>query len=124
MSATHHARVSFLGFLVFAACCVAKTVADDSLVDGFRHPPASARPLVFWQWMNGCVTKEGITSDLESFQRVGLGGVQNFLVGGSEAILTDPNIQVLNPQWRELMRYSIEECARLGLSFGTHNCPG
>ncbi len=98
--------------------------AADPLADGFRQPPESARPLVFWQWMNGCVTKEGITSDLESFQRAGLGGVQQFLVGGSEAIVTDPTVQVLNPKWRELMSFAIAECARLGLTFGTHNCPG
>lgn len=106
------------------AFIVPRLSAADPLADGFRQPPESARPLVIWQWMNGCVTKEGITSDLESFKRAGVGGVQNFLVGGSEAIVTDPTVQVLNPKWRELMRFAIEECARLGLSFGTHNCPG
>jgi hypothetical protein len=101
-----------------------RLMAADPLADGFRQPPESARPLVFWQWMNGCVTREGITSDLESFKRAGIGGVQQFLVGGSEAVLTDPTVQVLNPKWRGLMRFAIEECARLDLSFGTHNCPG
>src|SRR4051812_31290266 len=113
-------RCVILAFLALGPVWLA---AADRLADGFRQPPQSARPLVFWQWMNGCVTKEGITSDLESYQRVGLGGVQQFLVGGSEAILTDPTVEVLNPKWRELMRFAIEECARLGLTFGTHNCP-
>jgi hypothetical protein len=98
--------------------------SGDPLRDGFLEPPESAKPLVFWQWMNGCVTKEGITSDLESFKRVGLGGVQQFLVGGSQATITDPSVEILNPKWNELMRFAIEEAARLGLSFGTHNCPG
>ena len=40
--------------------------------------------------MNGCVSKAGITADLESFKRAGLGGVQNFQVGGSESSLDDP----------------------------------
>lgn len=97
---------------------------DDPLVRGFHSPPPDARPLVFWQWMNGCVTKEGIVSDLDSFQRVGLGGVQQFLVGGSEATITDPSIEILNPKWRELMRFAEAEANRRGLSFGTHNCPG
>jgi hypothetical protein len=110
--------------LAVALAVTVRLAGIDSLAEGFRRPPTSARPLVFWQWMNGCVTKEGITSDLESFKRVGIGGVQQFLVGGSEAIVTDPTVQVFNPKWRELMRFAIEECARLGLSFGTHNCPG
>ena len=96
----------------------------DGLVAGFQDPPRSARPLVFWQWMNGCVSPKGITADLESFKRVGLAGVQNFQVGGSEAVLTDPAVEILYPKWRHLMRFAEDECARLGLSFGTHNCPG
>jgi len=117
-------RNAWFALLFFATWRLTLGATSDPLVEGFRQPPESARPLVFWQWMNGCVTKEGITSDLESFQRVGLGGVQNFLVGGSEATVTDPEVQVLNPRWRELMRFAMDECARLGLSFGTHNCPG
>jgi len=74
--------------------------------------------------MNGCVTKEGIAADLESFKKVGLAGTQNFLVGGSEAVLTDPSVEVLNPKWQDLMHFAITESAQLGLSFGTHNCPG
>src|SRR5215211_4102824 len=44
----------------------------------FRTPPADARPRVWWHWMNGNVTKEGITADLEWMKRVGIGGFQMF----------------------------------------------
>jgi hypothetical protein len=81
-------------------------------------------PYILWQWMNGCVTKEGITSDLEAFKKVGIKNVQQFLVGGSEADITDPNITVLGNQWNGLMKFSLEECQRLGMDFGTHNSPG
>jgi hypothetical protein len=50
----------------------------------FLHPPASAQPYTIWHWMNGVVNREGITADLASFKQAGLGGVQLFLVGGSE----------------------------------------
>jgi hypothetical protein len=123
------ARVSFpmrplLALLGFSAAVALFAAPDDPLVRGFNSPPPDARPLVFWQWMNGCVTKEGIVSDLDSFQRVGLAGVQQFLVGGSEATITDPTVEILNPKWRELMHFAETEAARRGLTFGTHNCPG
>ena len=41
--------------------------------------------------MNGCVTKEGITYDLEAFKKAGINHVQQFLIGGSEADITDPD---------------------------------
>lgn len=81
-------------------------------------------PYVLWQWMNGCVTKEGISYDLEAFKRVGIKNVQQFLVGGSEADINDPDITVLGDKWMGLMRFSLDECQRLGMDFGTHNCPG
>ncbi len=34
----------------------------------FRNPPASASPHTWWHWMNGNVTKEGITDDLGRLQ--------------------------------------------------------
>lgn len=44
----------------------------------FITPPDSARPWVFWMWMNGNITKEGITLDLEAMKRMGIGGAINF----------------------------------------------
>ncbi len=52
--------------------------AEDPLEAGFQDPPNAARPRVWWHWMNGNITKEGIKLDLEWMQRVGIGGFQNF----------------------------------------------
>jgi len=50
----------------------------DALERGFTDPPESARPRVWWHWLNGNVTKEGITADLEWMKRVGIAGMQMF----------------------------------------------
>src|SRR5690349_13263266 len=46
-----------------------------SLQQAFVHPPDSARLWVNWFWMDGNITREGITADLEAMARVGIGGV-------------------------------------------------
>lgn len=75
--------------------------------------------------MDGLVSKEGITSDLEAYQQAGLGGVQQFHVGGPmQGIIRDTTNAIGSDRWKALMRHAINECQRLGLSFGTHNCPG
>lgn len=80
---------------------------------------------MIWQWMDGLVTKEGITRDLEAYQKAGIGGVQQFLVGSETQILVKDTANAIGTDnWRELMRHAISECSRLGLTFGTHNCPG
>src|SRR5262249_18619690 len=64
------------------------TVSPNFLEEGFQNPPASAKPHTWWHWMNGNVTMEGITADLEAMKRVGIGGAQIFNV--SESIPAGP----------------------------------
>lgn len=92
-----------------------------ALEEAFRNPPASARPHTWWHWMNGNVTAEGITRDLEAMARVGVGGVQMFDVG--TGIPKGP-VATLSPEWVRLVEHAAKEADRLGLSFTMHNCPG
>jgi hypothetical protein len=104
---------------------VASSSFAQTCEEEFRNPPQEKRPIMIWQWMDGVVTREGIRRDLEAFSQAGIGGVQNFQVGGSsQCVLRDTANAIGTGRWKELMRFAISECHRLGLSFGTHNCPG
>jgi len=62
---------------------------------------------------------------VEAFKAAGISGVQQFLVGGPmQTGVSDSTNAIGTDSWRQLMRHAILECQRLGLSFGTHNCPG
>ena len=65
-----------LAALLTCASLASPLWADD-LADGFNNPPQSARPRVWWHWLNGNVTKDGIDKDLDWLARIGIGGVQN-----------------------------------------------
>jgi len=54
--------VLFVG-LFLSAQVLAQNTNDDPLLSGFQNPPDSAKPRAWWHWMNGNVTKEGITAD-------------------------------------------------------------
>ena len=95
--------------------------AADALAEGFRQPPAEARPHTWWHWMNGNITKEGITADLEAMARAGLGGAQIFNVGSG--IPAGP-VTFLSPAWRDMVRHAAQEANRLGLELCVHNCAG
>ncbi|MGQ7946610.1 glycosyl hydrolase [Flavobacterium sp. WC2509] len=83
-----------------------------------------ASPYVIWQWMNGLVTKKGITYDLEAYKKVGITNVQQFLIGSTQLSIEDPENTVFSDKWLDLMQYTLAESKRLGFDFGTHNCPG
>ena len=115
--------------IAITAICIsagtATTDAQTSYRDDFLCPKDEHRSLIIWQWMDGLVTKDGITKDLEAFKSAGLSGVQNFQIGGSrQSRIGDPTCAIGSDKWKEMMRWAMEECDRLGLSFGTHNCPG
>lgn len=96
-----------------------------SIDDAFQRPSDEAKPVMIWQWMDGLVSAEGITADLEAYKEVGIGGVQQFLVGGPVQVAVSDSANAIGTDaWRRLMQHAIRECSRLGLSFGTHNCPG
>ena len=93
----------------------------DALEAGFRSPPDSARPQTWWHWMNGNITREGITADLEAMKDIGLGGAQIFNV--DEGIPAGP-VKFNSPEWHELFKYTVAEADRLGLQLCIHNCAG
>ena len=115
---------SFLRPLVFALASLsafATAPAVDPLADGFENPPSAARPRTFWFWMNGNVSADGITRDLEAMKRAGVGGF--FAYDGSTYLPAGP-AGYLDPHWRSLMTHAIREANRLGLDAGMQNGPG
>lgn len=90
-------------------------------VPSFKKPGKDYAPHTWWHWMNGNISKEGITLDLEAMHAVGLGGFQMFEVG--TGIPRGP-ISYLSDEWLAMVAHTIKECKRLGLEFAMHNCPG
>ena len=95
--------------------------AGDQLVDGFANPPDAAKPQVWWHWMNGNISKEGIKADLEAMKAVGLGGAIIFNV---DCGIPHGPVQFMSPEWRGMVKYAAEQASRLGLKLGMHNCSG
>lgn len=88
----------------------------ETLTEGFASPPPSARPWVYWFWINGNISREGITADLESLQRAGVGGVLWMEVSGPWWA-PEGQVTALSPQWHEGFQWAVRECDRLGLEF-------
>jgi len=97
----------------------------------FAAPPASAGNEVWWHWINGNITKGGITADLEAMKKVGIRGayifdiglVDSYNQGNSIAVPAGP-INYNSPEWREMMVHAAKEADRLGLKLGMHNSCG
>lgn len=92
-----------------------------SLKKEFMTPPDSARPWVYWFWVNGNLTRQGITADLEAMKRVGIGGVIIMEVDKGEP---KGAYAFGSPEWRELFAFMLDESSRLGLKVKMNNDGG
>jgi hypothetical protein len=96
-------------------------VTPDELEQGFVNPPASAKPHTWWHWMNGNITKEGITADLEAMADAGLGGAQIFNVSLD---IPAGAVRFNSPEWINMVTHAASEAKRLGLALGMNNAAG
>ncbi|MBC8406321.1 MAG: hypothetical protein H8E15_13940 [Planctomycetes bacterium] len=94
---------------------------DDRLSHAeFANPPVHSRPGSFWDWLNGSISKEQITRDLEAMKRGGMRGGEIWDV----AAYADPDGRVpagpefLGPESTRLMVHAIHEADRLGMEIG------
>ncbi|OUJ69806.1 DNA-binding protein [Hymenobacter crusticola] len=91
----------------------------------FQSPPESAKPWVFWYWMNGAVTREALTADLEAMKQAGLEGAYLMPIRGAEnPPALSPPAEQLTPYWWELVRHTMNEADRLGLKLAMHVSDG
>ena len=79
----------------------------------FVMPPDQSRPGVYWYFMDGNVSKEGMTKDLESMKEEGIGSVV-FL----EVNIGTPRgkVDFLSEEWKSCFRHAVNECERLGIT--------
>ncbi len=110
--------------LVLAAIITTGHAQTDALKSGFENPPASARPRVWWHWMNGNITKDGIKLDEEWMHRAGLAGFQNFDAALFTPQVVDKRLPYMTPEWKDAFKYATTLADQLGMEEAIAGSPG
>ena len=97
--------------------------AQDDLAKGFAQPPNEAKPWVYWWWLNGAASKEGITRDFEEMRRQGIAGALLFDAGAAGADAPRGPF-FMSAEWRELFKHAVREASRCGLVLSVNLCSG
>lgn len=93
----------------------------DQLVNAFVNPPDAARPWAYSFWMEGNVTKEGISADLEGMKQAGIRGL--LFMDGALGNPPGPH-RFMSPSWLEMFQHMLAEADRLGLQVNLNNGAG
>lgn len=75
----------------------------------------------YWEWMNGNISKEGITKDLEYMKAA---GIESALIFDTWVGIERGPVDYASKEWMEAVKHACKEAKRLGIVLGIHNSPG
>ncbi len=130
-------NMAVLKGLIFFSCLFVNLIGNASrkennlYSDKFAQPVSSSRVHTWWHWVDGMISKEGITKDLESMKQQGITQTTIFNLGFSqnEGRLPGKDFQVkkvdfVTTEWFGMFEWALQEAKRLGITIGVHNCDG
>ena len=88
---------------------------------GFVAPPDSTRPGVYWYFMDGNISRKGMTEDLEAMKKAGIGSVIFLEVNVG---IPRGHVTFLSDEWQDLFVHAVREAERLGISLTLGSGPG
>ena len=100
---------------------IAAGFTNDPLKSGFVTPPDSARPGVYWYFMDGNRTAESMTKDLESMKKAGIG---NLIFLEVNVGIPRGKVDLLSEEWQGLFKHAVREAERLGIEITLGVGPG
>lgn len=117
-------------FTALFICAPGQNAAVDDKVElnrlysDFVDPPQQARPWVWWHWMNGNVTKEGIRKDLLWMHEVGIGGFHLIDVNLATPQVVPERLGYMTPKWNDAFSYAMRLADSLSIEAGIPAAPG
>ena len=107
--------------MLLSALCLCSLMQAQITREEFVNPPMQARPSTYWMWMNGNISKAGLTADLEYMKRSSYGAAMMFNTGVG---IVRGSVDYASPQWEEMTIHAVKEAERLGLELYLQNSPG
>ena len=105
--------------LIFGISLSAANAA--TLEEEFQNPPYSARPGVYWYFMDGNLSRIEMTADLESMKEVGLG---NLVFLEVDVGVPRGPVKFMSEVWQDLFAHAVHEAERLGIDITLGSGPG
>ncbi len=95
--------------------------AADEMENHFVNPPDSARPGVYWYFMDGNLNGKEMTADLESMKAAGLG---NLVFLEVDVGIPKGPVRWMTEPWQDLFVKTVRDAERLGIDITLGIGPG
>lgn len=109
--------LAVLAMVAISAC------SSNELERNFQTPPEEVQTAVYWYWISGNISKEGVIDDLHAMKRA---GINRAFIGdiGQDGLYTDRNVKMFSDEWWEVLHTALKTASELGIEIGIFNSPG
>ena len=119
-------KVVFLNLLVLFSVLIAFSLSSSKentidLKEAFKNPPDSAKPGVYWYFMDGNLSRKEMTNDLESMKNAGITNLIFLEVGIG---VPRGSVDFMSEEWQELFVHAVREAEQLGIKILMGAGPG
>lgn len=98
--------------------------AQGDILKGFANPPQEYRPQVWWHWMNGNISREGLDRDLDWMERMGISGFHIFDAGFDTPQIVPERVPYMTPEWKKLFNHVLDRASGNGMQVAITSSPG
>ncbi len=94
-----------------------------NLEQNFRNVSDKQPLAVYWYWIGGNMSKEGVVKDLQAMKKVGINRVQIGMIGNDQGIPQGP-VRMFTQEWWDILHTMFKTAGELDIEVGLFNCPG
>ena len=94
------------------------------LQSGFIAPPDTVQTSVYWYWISGNISKEGVVKDLQSMKAAGINRAFIGQIGLTPQETPTGPVRMFTDEWYDIVHTALKTATELGIDIGMFNCPG
>ena len=95
----------------------------DTIQKKFTETPKDQPLAVYWYWLDGNISEEGVVKDLQAMKQVGINRVQIGMIGDGQGAPHGP-VRMFTDEWWQIMHTMFRTATELDIEVGLFNCPG
>ena len=94
-----------------------------SVEKNFKNTPESQQLGVYWYWIAGNMSKEGVVKDLKAMKSVGINRAFIGMIGENQGAPQGP-VRMFTDEWWDILHTMFKTAGELGIEIGMFNSPG
>ncbi|MGN6179448.1 MAG: glycosyl hydrolase [Mucilaginibacter sp.] len=106
----------------FNCCSQSHSITLSNIEKTFVHIPNSIQTSIYWYWIDGNISKEGVVKDLEAMKKVGINRAFIGNIGLSEH--PTGKVKMFSDEWWDILHTTLKTATRLNIQIGIFNGPG